>query len=136
MPVSRTQWTLPSNPTLPMHSATKQYVDAVSIGWAGNVSGTWAPDWTLARQIKAAITAALTLASPSTVNGTPPDGYVLSLWLWTASGSQVVTIDGGLAVMAGFPTSFQLPNGKVAAVGMRYSTDFARWTVFSIQQEQ
>lgn len=132
MPVSRTQWTLPSNPTLPMHSATKQYVDAVSIAWVGNVSGTWVPDPTMAKQLKVVATAALTINPPTTGL---VDGYYLTLALSATGATQTITIGAGIGLMVGWPQSFQLPTGKRCLVLLRYDGDMGRWMCLSQQQE-
>jgi hypothetical protein len=130
---SLSPYLLPGNPTLALHAATKQYVDAVSIAWVGNVSGNWVPDPTMAKQLKAVATAALTIMAP-TVGLV--DGYYFTIPLSASGATQTITIDGGISLMAGWPTSFQLPVNKRALVLLRYDGDFARWMCLSQAQEQ
>lgn len=105
---------------------------------AGNVSGTWVPDASKGNDQTAVANAGdVTIGVPTAAT----QGQRLLLILASTGASRVWTLAGGLALLAGYTRTLQLPVGKRGWCLMRYQgstvgTIPPGWTVTGFSSEQ
>lgn len=106
--------------------------DSATVVDLGNVTGTVTLNAANGARQRGVMTGDVVLPTPT--NGAA--GRVIVAYLTASGASRLVTIDGGIGRMAGYPAALQVPVGKLARVVLEYGVAVGRWVLLGHGIEQ
>jgi hypothetical protein len=106
--------------------------DEVAVYNAGTAPASWVPSASNGSRQRATLASAVTLSGPA---DPPRDGFRVSFALTATGSSRVLTIDGGIGRLAGWPTSMQCAVGKAVRVRIEWDAALGRWILLTMTQE-